>query len=249
MVRGQRSVIPKSGSKKIREAKPASKGEHSTATTVRCRIILVEDHPLIRQGMKVLFGRHAHFEICGEADSAPEALALVAKLSPDVAIVDVTLKSANGIELTKNIRALAPGTQVLVVSMHEENVYAERALRAGAMGYLMKDEAVDKIITAIERILQGEVYVSDRIKGRMLKRFVHQQNETLISPIDLLSDREMEVFRLIGTGYGTREIANLLNLSVKTIDSYREHMKKKLTLANSSDLIRYAIQWLKSESS
>lgn len=198
--------------------------------------------------MKVLLQQYAHFEICGEAESAPQALALVAKFSPQLAIVDITLKSANGIELTKDIRAFAPNTQVLVVSMHGENVYAERALRAGAMGYLMKDEAVEKILTAIERIMAGEVYVSDRIKGRMLQRFVHQRTETLVSPIDRLSDREMEVLRLIGNGYGTREIANLLNLSVKTIDSYREHLKEKLSLANSGDLVRYAIQWMKSES-
>jgi len=185
--------------------------------------------------------------VCGEAESAPRALELVAKLSPNLAIVDITLKSANGIELTKDIRALAPATQVLVVSMHGENIYAERALRAGAMGYLMKDEPADNILTAIEAVLRGEVFVSDRIKDRMLHRFVHKPSDLLASPIDRLSDREMEVLRLIGNGYGTRDIASLLNLSVKTIDSYREHLKEKLALANGGDLVRYAIQWTKSE--
>ena len=213
----------------------------------RCRILLVEDHPLTRQGMKTLLSRNSGFEICGEADSAPRALDLVAKLSPNLAIVDITLKSANGLELTKDIRALCPSTQVLVVSMHGENVYAERALRAGAMGYLMKDEAAENILVAIDRILKGEVFVSDRIKGRMLHRFVHQRTDAVMSPIDRLSDREMEVMRLIGNGYGTRDIANMLNLSVKTIDSYREHLKEKLALETSGDLVRFAIQWTKSE--
>ena len=211
------------------------------------KILLVEDHPLTRQGMKQLLARKGRFEVCGEAESAPRALELVAKLSPNLAIVDITLKSANGIELTKDIRALAPATQVLVVSMHGENIYAERALRAGAMGYLMKDEPADNILVAIEAVMRGEVFVSARIKGRMLHRFVHKPSDMLASPIDRLSDREMEVLRLIGNGYGTRDIASMLNLSVKTIDSYREHLKEKLALANGGDLVRYAIQWTKSE--
>ena len=211
------------------------------------KILLVEDHPLTRQGMKLLLSRRGRFEVCGETESAPQALELVAKHSPHLAIVDITLKSANGIELTKDIRALAPATQVLVVSMHGENIYAERALRAGAMGYLMKDEPAENILVAIESVMRGEVFVSDRIKGRMLHRFVHKPTDLLVSPIDLLSDREMEVLRLIGNGYGTRDIASLLNLSVKTIDSYREHLKQKLALASGGDLVRYAIQWTKSE--
>ena len=212
------------------------------------KILLVEDHQLIRQGMKMLLQKRGRFEICGEAETAPQALDLVSKLSPHLAIVDITLKSTNGIELTKDIRVFSPTTQVLVVSMHGENVYAERALRAGAMGYLMKDEPADTIVTAIETIMRGEVFVSDRIKGRMLHRFVHKPTDALVSPIDRLSDREMEVLRLIGNGYGTREIASLLNLSVKTIDSYREHLKEKLAFPKGGDLVRFAIQWTKSES-
>jgi DNA-binding NarL/FixJ family response regulator len=211
------------------------------------RILLVEDHPLMRQGIKALLSKPGRFEICGEAESAPRALELVEKLAPHLAIVDITLKSANGIELTKDIRALAPATQVLVVSMHGENVYAERALRAGAMGYLMKDEAAEMLLVAIGLISQGEVFLSDRIKGRMMHRFAQQRGTGFELPIDRLSDREMEVLRYIGNGYGTREIATLLNLSVKTIDSYREHLKDKLALPSSGDLVRYAIQWTKSE--
>ena len=219
-----------------------------TAGSACCRILLVEDHPLMRHGLNSLLSRHSRFQVCGETDSSPRALELIRQLSPDLALVDITLKSANGIELTKDIRVLSPSTQVLVVSMHAENVYAERALRAGAMGYLMKDEAAETLVTAIDGILRGEVFVSERIKGRMLYRFVHQAGATFTSPIDRLSDREMEVLRLIGDGYGTREIASRLNLSVKTIDSYREHLKLKLELANGGDLVRYAIQWMKGES-
>jgi DNA-binding NarL/FixJ family response regulator len=145
------------------------------------------------------------------------------------------------------MRAQSPELQVLIVSMHDENLYAERALRAGAMGYLMKHEASEKIITAIQRIQQGEIYLSDRIKEKMLHRFVNHKTDELVSPIDTLSDREMEVFQLIGNGYGTRLIAQQLNLSIKTIDSYREHLKLKLNLESGSELVRYAIQWMKSQ--
>lgn len=214
----------------------------------RVRVMLVDDHPLMRQGMKTLIEQNSRFEVCGEADNAPRALELVAKLQPDLAIVDISLQSTNGIELTKGLRGLCPAMQVLIISMHDENVYAERALRAGAMGYVMKHEAGDKIIVAMEQILKGEVHLSDRVKGRMLHRFVQHRADVLISPMEKLSDREMEVFQLLGNGYGTREIANLLNLSVKTIDSYREHLKEKLGLPTGNDLVRHAIQWTKSQS-
>ena len=217
------------------------------ASTATIRILLVEDHPLVRQGMKTLLSHKGRYEVCGEAETAPPALELVAKLHPHIAIVDIMLKSTNGIELTKDIRVLSPETQVLVVSAHGENVYAERSLRAGAMGYLMKDEPAETVITAIESILRGEVFVSERIKGRMLNRFVRKPSDALASPIDRLSDREMEVLRLIGHGYGTRDIATMLNLSVKTIDSYREHLKEKLAFSVGGDLVRFAIQWTKSE--
>jgi DNA-binding NarL/FixJ family response regulator len=213
----------------------------------KSRVLLVDDHPLTRHGMKALISQQPNLEIVGEADSAPRALELVEKLKPNLAIVDITLRSTNGIELTKGMRAQSPDLQVLIVSMHDENLYAERALRAGAMGYLMKHEASEKIITAIQRIQQGEIYLSDRIKEKMLHRFVNHKTDELVSPIDTLSDREMEVFQLIGNGYGTRLIAQQLNLSIKTIDSYREHLKLKLNLESGSELVRYAIQWMKSQ--
>jgi DNA-binding NarL/FixJ family response regulator len=212
------------------------------------RILLVDDHPLMRHGMKTLIEQQPRFVVCGETDSAPRALDLASKLQPDLAIVDITLKSTNGIELTKGLRSQIPSMRVLIVSMHNEDVYAERALRAGAMGYLMKEEASEKIISAIEQIMKGEIYLGEGVKGRMLHRFVKHRTDVLVSPMDKLSDREMEVFQLLGNGYATREIANLLNLSVKTIDSYREHLKEKLGLGTGSDLLRHAIQWTKGQS-
>lgn len=228
---------------------PAQKTAPATAPkpSGKSRVLLVDDHPLTRHGMKALISQQPNLEIVGEADSAPRALELVEKLKPNLAIVDITLRSTNGIELTKGMRAQSPDLQVLIVSMHDENLYAERALRAGAMGYLMKHEASEKIITAIQRIQQGEIYLSDRIKEKMLHRFVNHKTDELVSPIDTLSDREMEVFQLIGNGYGTRLIAQQLNLSIKTIDSYREHLKLKLNLESGSELVRYAIQWMKSQ--
>ncbi|WP_438483426.1 response regulator [Oleiharenicola lentus] len=215
----------------------------------KTKVLLVDDHPITRQGIKALVEQLPNVEICGEADSAPKAMELVSKLEPDLTIVDITLKSTNGIELTKNLRVQAPKMQILIVSMHDENIYAERALRAGAMGYLMKQEASENIITAIKRIQGGDIYLSDRIKEKMLHRLVNHRNEEVVSPIETLSDREMEVFQLIGNGYGTRQIATKLNLSVKTIDSYREHLKEKLNLPTGSELVRYSIQWVKSQGS
>src|SRR5262245_42008321 len=191
---------------------PATAASPATSTA-RTRILLVDDHPLMRKGIKAWIEQFRRVESCGEADSAPRALELAGKLTPDLAIVDITLKSTNGIELTKGLRAQVPTMKVLIVSMHDEEIYAERALRAGAMGYLMKHEAGEKIIGAIEKVMAGEIHLSDRIKGKMLRRFVHHRADALVSPMEKLSDREMEVFQLLGNGYGTREIARLLNLS------------------------------------
>lgn len=212
------------------------------------RVFLVDDHPITRQGVSTLINREHNLAICGEADSAPKALELITKNPPDLAIVDISLKSMSGIELIKNLKAVVPSLPVLVMSMHDESLYAERALRAGAQGYVMKQEASEKILTAIHRVLGGEIYLSDAMKEKMLHRIVSTKKEDTRFSIDKLSDREMEVFQFIGNGFSTRQIASRLNLSVKTIDSYREHLKLKLQLENGSDLLRYAIQWVKSQS-
>ncbi|MES1195069.1 MAG: response regulator transcription factor, partial [Opitutus sp.] len=211
--------------------------------STKLKILLVDDHPITRQGMKTLVNQQMNLEVCGEADTAAHAIELIGKLQPDLAIVDITLKTTNGIELTKNIKAQAPSLPVLIVSMHDEGVYAERALRAGAMGYLMKQEAGEKIIIAIQRLLEGNIYLSDRIKEKMLHSIVNKKGDSIVFSIDTLSDREMEVFQLIGNGYSTRQIASKLSLSTKTIDSYREHLKLKLNLESGADLVRHAIQW------
>jgi DNA-binding NarL/FixJ family response regulator len=224
---------------------PAAAG-HRQDSNVR-KIFLVDDHPVTRAGVGTLLNQQTNFHVCGEADSAPKAIDLIPKLNPELAIIDISLKTTSGIELIKNLNALAPGLKVLVLSMHDENLYAERALRAGAKGYVMKDQAADTLIGAVKRVLSGELHVSEKMKERMLNRFVSNKRDELTFSMDSLSDREMEVLVHIGNGYSTRQIATKLNLSVKTIDSYREHLKIKLRLAKGADLVRHAIQWVKSE--
>lgn len=213
----------------------------------KSRVFIVDDHPVTRQGLAALINREHNLVVCGEADSAPVAIDLIQKLTPDIALVDVTLKTTSGIELMKHLRALLPDLPVLMMSMHDESLFAERALRAGAKGYIMKLEAPAAILAAIRRTLSGELYLSEKMKEKMLHRLVKTGGAEVVYSIDTLSDREMEVFQLIGNGYGTRQIATRLNLSVKTIDSYREHLKLKLRLDGGTELVRHAIQWVKSE--
>jgi DNA-binding NarL/FixJ family response regulator len=211
------------------------------------RVFLVDDHPITRAGVSVLINQQPDLMVCGEADSAPKALDMIGKINPDIAVIDITLKTTSGIELLKNISVIAPRLPLLVMSMHDESLYAERALRAGARGYIMKQEASDKILIALRQTLAGELYLSAQMRERMLHRLVGAKKDDNAFSIDTLSDREMEVFQLIGNGYSTRDIAGKLNLSVKTIDSYREHLKTKLGLANATELVRCAIQWGKAE--
>jgi DNA-binding NarL/FixJ family response regulator len=222
---------------------PASTSEPSP----KSRIFLVDDHPITRQGLVALINREHNLTVCGEADSAPVAIDLIQKIMPDIALVDVTLKTTSGIELMKHLKALRPEMPVLMMSMHDESLFAERALRAGAKGYIMKLEPSATILAAIRRVLSGELYLSEKMKEKMLHRLVKTGGTEVVYAIDTLSDREMEVFQLIGNGYGTRQIATRLNLSVKTIDSYREHLKLKLRLDGGTELVRHAIQWVKSE--
>lgn len=219
----------------------------SSDRTGKVRVLLVDDHPITRQGIRALVNQQLNLEVCGEADTATQALELVGTLEPDIIILDISLPQTNGIELTKQIKTIAPDKPILVVSMHDEALYAERAIRAGAMGYVMKEEAGDKVATALQHLLRGEMYLSAKMKQRMLHRFVNKRGDSAEFAIDTLSNREMEVFRLIGNGFSTRQIASKLGLSAKTIDSYREHLKVKLGLDNGADLIRHAIQWVRME--
>ncbi|WP_334319330.1 response regulator transcription factor [Termitidicoccus mucosus] len=206
----------------------------------------MDDHPVTRKGIIAMLSGDPSLEICGEADSAPAALAAMLKTVPDLALVDISLKAPNGIELTKNLHTMIPRMRVLIISMHDEELYAERCVRAGAHGYVMKAEAAEKIAVAVRKVLRGELYVSDKMKERILGGLMINGRSSASFSIHSLSDRELEVFCLIGTGYGTRDIAAKLNLSIKTIDSHREHMKIKLGLKRGADLIRYAIQWVTS---
>ena len=210
----------------------------------KSRVLLVDDHPVIRQGLAALIREEPDLDVCGEASNAREALELIAAQNPEIALVDISLNGPDGIELIKDIKIRYPEVRVLVLSMHDEAVYAERALRAGARGYLMKSEPLEKVIEAIRRVLMGEIHVSERFASRLLHQVVGQGHVAEMSAMDRLSDRELQVFRSIGQGMGIREIAGELYLSVKTIEAHREHIKRKLGLASSAELRRYAIRYM-----
>jgi len=210
---------------------------------VKKRILVVDDHPIIRQGLALMLNREADLVVCGEAEDATGAMLVMASARPDVLIVDISLNGPDGLDLLKNIRTTHPALPVLILSMHDESIYAERALRAGANGYIMKQEATEKVLVAIRRILNGEIYVSERIANKMLKHYITGASSLKNSSISDLSDRELEVFRLIGEGHGTRQIAEELHLSIKTVESYQAHIKDKLSLRSARELMQHAIQW------
>jgi DNA-binding NarL/FixJ family response regulator len=214
----------------------------SNPSAPKCKVFLVDDHPIVRQGLALFIEREPDLMVCGEAEDATSALQAIRDAAPDFVILDISLNGPDGLELLKTLRVRYPSLPALVLSMHDESVYAERALRAGANGYIMKQEAADKVITAIRHILGGDVYLSDRLTKQMLQQFVNGS----ISPRDplaKLSDRELEVFRLIGAGHGTRQIADELHVSTKTVESYQAHIKEKLALRNARELVQYAVEW------
>jgi DNA-binding NarL/FixJ family response regulator len=211
----------------------------------RARVLIVDDHPAVREALALRIGRQPDLEVCGEAADTSEALCLVADTQPDVAVVDITLKSGNGIDLIKRIKDRNDQVRILVWSMHSESLYAERALRAGALGYINKDQATGRIVEAIRRVLAGKVYLSDAMTERMLQRAVGAGREEITrSPLEVLADRELEVFRLIGQGVKTAEIAERLHLSVKTVETYRDRIRQKLDLSDGTMLVHYATQWV-----
>jgi DNA-binding NarL/FixJ family response regulator len=208
----------------------------------KIKILLVDDHPLVREGLANLIGRQADLEICGEAGNEPQALELIGAIQPEVAIVDISLENGSGIELIKSIKAIYPAVKVLVLSMHDESLYAERALHAGARGYIMKREAAKKVIQGIRSVLAGRLYVSEKIATMIAEKFVEGRT-TAASPVEQLSNRELEVFQLLGRGRTTREIADHLHVGFKTVQAYSARIKKKLKLANATELLREAIRW------
>lgn len=210
------------------------------------RVYLVDDHPLVREWLIQLIEREPNLKVCGEAEDAKTAFEEISATRPDIAIVDITLKDTHGLELVKNLQSLDAAIPILILSMHDESLYAERVLRAGARGYITKQEATRKIMPAIRQVLNGEIYVSEKIASRMVNKLVLGKKDKKSFSIDRLTDRELEVFQAIGRGLSTRRIAENLHLGIKTVESYRGRIKEKLKLDDSSQLLQHAIQWVHS---
>src|SRR5256885_1240812 len=224
----------------VSKEKPAPTAEKTR------RIVIVDDHPLFRKGLEQLIHSSGDaFHICGEAGDAGEGISAIRQLKPDLAIVDLSLPGANGIELVKNIRAEFPKLPVLILSMHDESLYALRALRAGAQGYVMKQEALENVIVAIREVLAGRPYLSSEMSAKLITNFANGSNQA--SPTDKLSDRELEILELIGKGRDVREIAKALHISAKTVETHRAHIKEKLNLKNARQVTRFAVQWLEGQ--
>jgi DNA-binding NarL/FixJ family response regulator len=219
----------------------------ATAKSGRKRILVVDDHPMMRTGLAHLINKQPGLEICGEAGSPAEAMKNISKNRPDLILADITMKEGSGLEFIKDVRAIHGDMRILVVSMHDEKVYAERVLRAGACGYIMKEESGEYLITAIQRVLAGGVYLSDAMSARMLQSLAQPKSRDNDSPLRRLTDREFEVFQLIGQGKNTEEIAGQIHISPRTVDVHRANIKEKLNLKAGAALIHYAVQWAGSE--
>lgn len=205
---------------------------------------MVDDHPMMRQGLAQVANQQKDLMVCGEAGDANEAMHCIASSKPDLAVIDISLEGKSGLELMKDIQALHPEVPVLVMSMHDESLHAERALRAGARGYVMKKAGAEAVLQAIRQVLSGKVYVSERMAAQILGSFASVRSGKHPSPIETLTDREFEVFRLMGEGYITREIAERLRISPKTVDAHRQHMKEKLKLPTTTSLMLHAVRWV-----
>jgi DNA-binding NarL/FixJ family response regulator len=221
-------------------AKPVTKAEN------KAKIFLVDDHPLVRDWLSQLIQREDDLMVCGEAEDTHEAIAKITEAKPDIVIADISLKTTHGLELVKDLQAQFPKLPVLCLSMHDESLYAERVLRAGAMGYITKQESTRKVLAAIRQVLSGQIYVSEKMAARMVHKLVAGRQQEHSSPVERLTDRELEVFQLIGKGQGTRKIAEELHLGIKTVESYRARIKDKLKLEDGTQLLQQAIQWVHS---
>jgi DNA-binding NarL/FixJ family response regulator len=209
----------------------------------KAKVLIVDDHPVVREGLAQLINHQSDLTVCGEAEDVPGALDAIKRCAPELAIVDIGLKGRNGLELVHLIKSQHHRVHVLVLSMHDESLYAERVLKAGAQGYVMKEAVREQLLTAIRRVLAGEIYVSERMASRLLHE-VAGGTRPSDSPPGRLSDRELEVFEWLGRGRGTREIAQLLHLSAKTIETYRAHIMQKLNLQNATELVQRAFEWV-----
>lgn len=213
----------------------------------RKKILIVDDHPMMRSGLTQLVNNEPDLTVCGEAENAFQALDAIALLKPDLVLADITLPGKSGLELIKDVQAMHPGLAVLAISMHDEEIYAERVLRAGGRGYIMKQVGGKKMTEAIRQVLSGQIYVSEKMSARILEIFSGRRAEAGGSPVAKLTDREFQVFELIGQGLGTREIAGRLHLSAKTVEVHRVNIKRKLKLKTAPELIHFAVRWMESQ--
>ena len=226
---------------------PSERKQGGAGGGTKATVLLVDDHPVVRHGLARFIDKEPDLAVCGEADDAHAALDAIERLRPDVVVADLSLKGRPGLELVKDIDARFPGLPVLVLSMHDEGLWAERVLRAGARGYIMKQEATEQVVNALRRVLRGEVWVSPAMSSRLLQRLSKARPAAAAaaagagSPLESLTDRELVVFQLIGLGLGTREVAERLSISVKTAETHRENIKAKLNLRGGTELLRYAI--------
>jgi DNA-binding NarL/FixJ family response regulator len=211
------------------------------------QLLIVDDHPMMRKGLLQLVEDECDLAVCGEADTAHEALNLIGKEKPDLVLADLTLPDKSGLELIKDLQTLHPGLPVLVISMHDESLYAERVLRAGGRGYIMKQAGGEKMLEAIRRVLSGQFYVSENMSAKIFEGLSGRRAQAGGSPMEKLTDREFEIFQLIGQGRSTQEIAKQLHLSAKTVEVHRLHIKEKLSLKTSSELIRQAVRWVETQ--
>ncbi len=214
-----------------------------TARPRSYRVMLVDDHPIVRQGLRRLLDTERDLEVCGEAETAREAKSMIRELQPDVVVVDVSLAQGDGLELVKDARAHYPHLPMLVLSMHDEAIYAERMLSAGANGYIMKHAASEQFLQALRRVLEGGIYVSEAVGNSMIEKFAAGDAYLSDNPVDSLSNRELQVLHMIGKGLSTRQTADALNLSIKTVESHRQRIKRKLSLRTSAQLMQYAVNW------
>jgi DNA-binding NarL/FixJ family response regulator len=222
--------------------------ESNDRPSARSRVFIVDDHAMFREGLCQLIEHDPALTVCGDAADAQMAMQGIRSSNPDVVLVDITLADSSGLELVKTIRNELEDLPVLVVSMHDESLYAERALRAGAMGYVMKNEPARTVMAAIHSVLRGEMYLSQKMSSSVLSKFMRGETEEPMSPLEILSDRELEVFRMLGQGKGTRQIAQDLDLSIPTIQSFRNRIKEKLHLKTATELVLHAIHWVQSAS-
>lgn len=229
-------------------ARPRPDGHAAFVPAVKRRILLVDDHPMTREGLAANINRQPDMEVCGEASSPPEAFAALAARKPDLMVTDMTMPGRSGIEFLKDVHAMMPELPMIVLSMHDELLYAERALRAGARGYLMKDAGSAKVLEVIRLVLSGQSYVSPRMSARLLDAMTGRRPRGSCSPIEKLSDREFEVFRLLGSGKSTKEVAKALHLSPKTVDVHRARIKEKLQLKDATSLLHHAVRWVETQS-